>query len=428
LKFADTWDALRREGPYSDVVVLFDEAPWRYVFWRGTSYIPHWVTENEIWYTNEFNETWGHGALGCAEPMSDKQTRYSHVRVIENTDARVVVHWRYALIDTRYVFARVDTATGWGDWSDEYHVIYPDGIGIRKVNLWSSQPLEPHEFQESIVLNQPGTRPEDSINAEALTMVNMKGETYTYSWAEKAPDKIDQPAKANIEYINTKSKAKPFLIVSDEPFELNGKSYDGPRFRPYNHEIKREHSIFPWWNHWPVALIPSDGRWATEPDRVAHSSLTTGLEWKDWRVTRDSRVRIMMHGLTEKPAAELALLAKSWLRAPELKLTRGEFTSKGYDQPERAYLLACRKDAKPGTLSVEIAASGDKPMYHPAFIIENWGDMAAAVKVDDRSVQRGKDFRLGHRYGLEGSDLIIWIQRESVKPVKVEFSPVDLQP
>ena len=122
--------------------MLFDEVPWRYVFWRGTSYIPHWVTENEIWYTNEFNETWGHGALGCAEPMSDKQTRYSHVRVIENSSARVVVHWRYALIDTRYVFARVDTATGWGDWSDEYHVIYPDGMGYGRstsgaVNRWS---------------------------------------------------------------------------------------------------------------------------------------------------------------------------------------------------------------------------------------------------------------------------------------------------
>jgi len=57
-------------------------------------------------------------------------------------------------------------------------------------------------------------------------MVNMKGETYNYSWAEKAPDKIDKPAKANIEYINTNSKSKRFLIVSDEPFEMDGKSYD----------------------------------------------------------------------------------------------------------------------------------------------------------------------------------------------------------
>ncbi len=33
----------------------------------------------------------------------------------------------------------------------------------------------------------PGTRPEDNIKAEALTLANMKGETHTYSWAEDAP-------------------------------------------------------------------------------------------------------------------------------------------------------------------------------------------------------------------------------------------------
>ena len=422
LKFSETWDAMRREGPHSDIVVLFDENPWRYVFWRGTSYIPHWVTENEIWYTNEFNETWGHGALGCAEPMSDKQTRYSHVRVIENSEARVVVHWDYALIDTRYTFARVDPITSWGDWSDEYHILYPDGIGIRKVHLWSSQPLGPHEFQESIVLDQPGTRPEDNIHTEALTMVNMKGETYNYSWAEKAPDKIDKPAKANIEYINTKSKAKPFLIVSDEPFEMDGKSYDGPRFRPYNSEIKRENSIFPWWNHWPVAQIPSDGRWATEPDRVAHSSLTTGLEWKNWEVRENTRVRVMMHGLTERSPAQLAALARSWLRAAKLKLSSGEFSSEGYDPSERAYMLTCRDSGKPGTLNFEILASENTPVYNPAFIIKNWGELDATLKVDGRSIEHGKDFRLGHRRGLEGSDVLVWVKKESVTPIKMEIA------
>ena len=108
LKFDDSWDAPRRDGPKPDVVVLFDEHPHRYIFWRGTGFIPHWVTENDIWYTNEFNETWGHGALGCAEPMSDKQGRFSRVRILEQNDARVVVHWRYALVDNRYHFARVD--------------------------------------------------------------------------------------------------------------------------------------------------------------------------------------------------------------------------------------------------------------------------------------------------------------------------------
>ena len=96
LTYKETWDAPRREGPASDVVVHFDEHPFQYVFWRGTNYIPHWITENGIWYTNEFNETWNNGALGCAEPMSDKQARFSRVQILESNDARVVVHWRYA--------------------------------------------------------------------------------------------------------------------------------------------------------------------------------------------------------------------------------------------------------------------------------------------------------------------------------------------
>ncbi len=110
LKFYPQWDATWRVSDLADVVVRFDSLPIRFVFWRGTSYVPHWVTENGIWYNNEFNETWT-GVKGCGEPMSDKQCRYSHVRVIESTDARAVVHWRYALADVFYTIARTDPAT-----------------------------------------------------------------------------------------------------------------------------------------------------------------------------------------------------------------------------------------------------------------------------------------------------------------------------
>jgi len=414
MEFCETWDALRREGPDADVAVLFDDAPYRFVFWRGTNYIPHWVSGNEIWYTNEFNETWGHGALGCAEPMSDKQCRHTHVRIIENTDARVVIHWRYALIDTRYIFAREDTVTGWGDWSDEYYTIYPDGIGIRKITLRSSQPLEPHEFQESIILNQPGTRPEDNIETKALTMVNMEGETHTYSWAENAPQEIDKPVNANIEYINIKSRHKPFLIVSD----------NNPQFTPYKWEIKRENSIFPWWNHWPVAQIPSDGRWATEPDRTAHSSLTTGLEWENYEVTENTRTRTMMHGMTDRPAEELVPLAKSWLRAPELIIKNGKFKNNGYDRTERAYLLECNEKDNPGILKFEIAAGVEHPVVNPAIIIKNWGNANAELKIDGEEIKKGRHFHTGHRLTLEGRDLIVWIKKESSKRMKFSISPV----
>jgi hypothetical protein len=423
LKYNETWDALRREGPASDVVVRFDEHPWQFIFWRGTNYIPHWVTENGIWYTNEFNETWGNGALGCAEPMSDKQARHSRVQVLEATDARVVVHWRYALVDTRYVFPLQDPLTGWGDWSDEYHIIYPDGTGVRKIQLWSSRPLDPHEFQESIVLIPAGSRPEDMIATEAVTLANLRGEAHTYSWAEHAPNQLAEPAQANIEIINTKSKARPFLIVSDEPFTEYGQAHAAPAFRPFNAEVKRENSIFPWWNHWPVAQIPSDGRWATEPDRVAHSSLSTGLEWKNWEVTPNSRTRIMLQGLTEKNPVELARLGRSWLRAPAVANATGSAWHARYDQSERAYIF----DGNPGTpaanLEFTLAASEDHPVVNPAFICKAWPTTGAELQVNGKAVPMGRDFRVGIRHGLESDDLIVWIKLDANEPVTVQLVP-----
>ena len=127
------WEKAWRVGDHPDVLVTFDAIPVRFVFWRGTSMIPCWVSENGVWYTNEFVERSGGGTQGCAEPMSDKQCRYSHVRIIENTPARVVIHWRYAPADVFYKQPWVDAKTGWGDWVDEYYTVYPDGVGVRKL-------------------------------------------------------------------------------------------------------------------------------------------------------------------------------------------------------------------------------------------------------------------------------------------------------
>jgi len=94
-------------GNEADIVVRFDNLPGKFFFWRGTSYIPHWVTENGIWYNNEFTETWS--GTGCHEPMSDKRCQFSNVRILENNDARVVLLWRYALADNWYNMVKVDT-------------------------------------------------------------------------------------------------------------------------------------------------------------------------------------------------------------------------------------------------------------------------------------------------------------------------------
>ena len=108
------------------MVVRFDDLPIRLVSWQGTNYIPALITENGKWYSDEFVETGG--LPGCplgqdCEPMSDKQNRYAHVRILESTPARAVLHFRYGLCEVeQFVCANPDPITGWADWADEYYI------------------------------------------------------------------------------------------------------------------------------------------------------------------------------------------------------------------------------------------------------------------------------------------------------------------
>ncbi len=274
LKYFPEWDAQWRLSSDPDVVVQFDDSPVRVVFWRGTRYGPAWVMENDIWMGDQsienFNDT-----DGCIEHMLDPRCRFSHVRIIENTPARVVVHWRYLPTSANGNHSQVNPISGWEDWVDEYYTFYPDQVGIRKViQHTDGESLWPEEV---IVLCQPGQRPEDIIDLSAMTLANLNGKQHTYTWAEKSPkfrsagrweigsyihfgDSLGE--KPNIMMVNLKSEYKPFQI-----FELEC------NFTCFAHEHRKDVSHFPWWNHWPVAMIPSDGRYCQAADRASSFSL-----------------------------------------------------------------------------------------------------------------------------------------------------------
>jgi len=161
--------------------------------------------------------------------------------------------------------------TGWGEWTDEVYTIYPDGVAVREITLYSTQPESPHEFQEAILVMGPGQRPDDVLNPSALILGNLKGDTYTYSWEKGIPPEADKrgyvnlPSDATIQLVNTKSVYKPFVIVDPQT---------KPLWDIYRGELRRELSIFPWWNHWPTSQNPSDGRYAMDSDQASHSSLS----------------------------------------------------------------------------------------------------------------------------------------------------------
>lgn len=407
LRYYKGWDDTWRVGDAADVVVRFDQAPYWFAFWRGTSYIPHWVTENGIWYDNEFTETFPSGMVGSAEPMSDKQCRFSHVRILESSDARAVVHWRYAPIGVGYLPAYQDALTDWFDWTDEVHTIYPDGVGVRTIVVHTSTPEVRREWHEGIVVMGPGMTPNEALESSGLVLANSRGESVNVSWANATPPNVPpQPERTGIQRINTRSRFKPFAIARWQ---------DDPSFDVYAGEIRRDVSIYPWWNHWPTAFEPSNGRYALAADRASHSSLTH-MHWNPIATTRDTITKVHLEGLTEGGVAELASLARSWERPARLTIETAGYSGGDYDPTQRAWVMD-RVASTAMPLAFTLAASTDSPVENVAIMVKGWGDGTASLTLDGQPVPAGKAFRVGHIRGLERTDLMVFITVRSTMPL-----------
>jgi hypothetical protein len=385
LKFHELWDNLWRSGAHRDITVRFDEVPGSVVFWQGTNFGSGWVTENNKWMSDQSWEIGG--PHGCAEHMADKRGRFNHIRLIENTDARVVVHWRYASIDVGYVFPHT------GVWADEYYTIYPDGTGVRCVDG------HPGGWQDTQFLSQPGTTCLDNINLTAMSVANLKGESKDLTW--QLPNIVPpNPIKdACIKRINFKSEWKVFAVYQT-----------GASLNTWGTGEQSKHTPDPFagpWNHWPIGLNPSDGRYAVSNDRVTHAALGGARKTGE----------LILYGFTQKPVEKLTALAKSWNHAPTVAAAIG-CKSNGYDRSQRAYMLTAT--GKP--LSFTLHGSEGSPVVNPCFVISNWNTGSACnVKVNGHEVKPGKNFRQGIVHDAKGKPvLIIYLKLEAATAVHVE--------
>jgi hypothetical protein len=403
LKFYDSWDNMWRFGDHSDVIVEFDENPSRFVFWRGVSYIPMMVNENNFWYSNEFNETWStSGGEGCQEPMSDKQCLYNHVRIIENTPARVVVHYRFPLVDVKKIKANYVEETGWYDVADWYYYIYPDGVASKVEHLWTSGERI-HEWQESMAIFGPDQHPHDLIEREeTFTIVRIDGAYETYDWNPLPPDGIEDPEGSNIHHVNYKGEYDPVTIVEEIQWS-----------NVYGGEIT-DYAIFPTWNHWPVSQMPSDGRYASYPDRTCHSSLSH-IYPPDYDAqfgNRPYQSKILLEGMLKQSPLDLVPLAKSWLQPPLLSAVTG--CTGYYDKAQRAYVFGKEADK----ISMTVLANEDSPVENICMIFKQWNSQETArVSINGNNV----DCKQGIVRDTDGSyKLLIWMDVRSSEPVEIE--------
>ena len=88
----EAFEEFSRTGPEADIVVR-DIGPdhGRFVFWRGSSYLPYFEAKGGKWFVPELTERQGDGP----RERPDNVNTYSVARIIESSPTKVVIHWRY---------------------------------------------------------------------------------------------------------------------------------------------------------------------------------------------------------------------------------------------------------------------------------------------------------------------------------------------
>jgi hypothetical protein len=415
LKYYPGWDNLWPVEQDPDIVVCFERSPVKVMFWRGIRYAASWVSENDNWMTDQSVEAWDHGAddnQGCFEHMQDRHCRFSHVRIIENTDARVVVHWRYALVSAHDTTWRPDPKTGWECWVDEYYYIYPDATAIRRVSWKKGSLGHPRQFQESLSLLHPGQIVSDLLEKEVVHIADYDGNKTKMLFVEDptrppyGPFSWDDGKPFTVQQYNFKSEHKPFIC-----------------FEPGNIMHLRHNSLSSYdrargCNHFPVGQARCDGRTTRMADRPSHA---TGFPIS-YPVIHEEGDRFYwcgLYGMNSMDIDQLIRLGRSWAYAPELLLTSSGVVSSGYDRSRKCYRL---RNIVEESRAIEFLLSGsaDSSIVNPAFHIENWKAEAAQIYVNGEAFTNGE---VGILHELDGTELVVFLRVESEANIHVRIVP-----
>ena len=418
------------------VTVTFENVPYRMIF--RPPWLTGFVAEKNIICAPGYAETAdAKNCDGPAEVQQDKANRYARMWIEKQSAARIVVRTRAALCDKNGVIAHNDVPSGSpygkGDWVDEWFTIYPDGTHVRVVKIYTgvaqaaaahwADDTTPFETQETTIINGDGRPPTDDIDVNALTLIRMNGEAKTIPFKPYPPEGALFKG-ANIQVVNLKTRFKPFMIVPDADPKIQ--AFRGP-WADHEHLGER---VFVGW--------PRGAKW----DKYYTAALSHVIDWRFHERTKNTLTSIYLIGMTDAAtdatkAKDLVPLARSWLRAPKLKITAGGASAEGharssprgsdatervppggFDKKQKAYVLRALGVAGKRHVAFTIAASEESPLVNPVFVIKDWGGGPAVVNVNGQAVEPGKNLRIGREKWRSGTDLIIWMKMRAFWPMR----------
>ncbi len=341
----------------------------QFVFWKKASYIPWWDVE-QVAMTNEFVEAWGGGNQGCNEPMQDRETRYIEVELLENSPARVKVHWRYALTDPHYNIY-------FNEWVDEYYYFYPDGIGGRQVNLWPNSSTK-HESFEVLLAKPPGVQTKQLFDEAFATLTNLKGEGYSNKYLNKHRDfhrDFIAEHKEFVVEVHFKERLHPFTVFALRDNLLPGTTPDlvSVCARDVGHADRR--------GHWPASRYQIDGYNTPGLDVPHHGNIGNVQAMVD--VRNQPTTWTYLIGIAKENSDKPHNYAKSWLYPGKFVSQTSDVEYERYCFAERAYRFTLDSETRSCRLTF---VAEKQPVINPVLIFSGAQKAIAAVKIDDRAL------------------------------------------
>ena len=440
-RFGATYESLRYDAPISvrdpksgafssmpyekgwkpelkDVVVWLPNGA-RFVFWRGSSYIPFWAGRHNTGACYEWAEIISQpaGAVDCVEPLMDKELRYGRVEIVESTAARVHVRWSYQSTDFHYKV--------WGDAAVEDYTFYPDGFGTRALSL-KADPKNDYELSEFIILTPQGTYPFAILPDDPVEALFLDGRKQTFRFPNPAGKeaKKSEPGGVPAIYRLRLNKDEELSAISFNP---NLTILPPVVFAPFFDQGEMVTPCY-WGSHWPLARGNSTGR--TIDDRFqftpCHNSV---MSWAGSRpaplrsaelVTLDTlgRSRSMtvrrwawLIGMTNDPDRRLVTRAKSFATPPALDLRGARLDFDGY-VPERRSIRLVAEGRE-----IAIAIKPGPPCVNPVF------EVAGAPEGEVRVILGGRPLD-AERYAWDGRTLWLDATIETPTELRLTFGAV----
>lgn len=335
--------------------------------------------------------------------------------------ARVVVRYRGALANNKGEIAHTDRESGSpygeGDWADEWYYIYPDGLSVRHVRIysgyaqsassfWSPSAPVAFETQETFVRGLvAGHQPMDDMEIEPITLVKLDG-TYRRISYLHYPAERDLFPGSSIQIVNVYEALKPFTIVPGGNTDIM--PYWGPPSDQVNLYSTKVVA-------WPRVPYFENG----------YTSALTHVINRSWhRQTEKTLEQVYLLGLTDTPeeearVVELAQLATSWQYAPEAWVVGGDGDMLEYQMEEKAYHV----NGTSSDLAIRFDASDEQPLVDPCLVVQGWSeDTPFELLIDNRPLHANSDFY----YGFENSEgdtqaLVLWIDLVGETPTKLRL-------